>query len=255
MVATVHTIYYLGSKPTLGKILAWILKPFDKVLFVSERIQKEFVDTGLDVKKTAVFTYWADQSRFKPIDKQSARKVLHWNEEFTVLFVGRLIKEKGVSILVDAARRVGPGVRFVIVSSGTYQEFENMAGKDVPPSIEYVGPVQYDKLHYYYSAADLFVLPSQQREGFSRAVLEAALCGTPTLASNIGCLPDIVDPMIGELVDPPTAESFAKAIRHYVDHDQKLEQLNKRCAEYARVRFSANNAAVIEESFDTRRMN
>src|SRR5712691_6724226 len=78
MVATIHTIYYLGSKPTLGRILTWILKPYDKVLFVSERIREEFVGSGLDAGKTAVFTYWADQSRFKPMDKQRARKMLHW---------------------------------------------------------------------------------------------------------------------------------------------------------------------------------
>jgi len=247
-IATVHTIYYLNRKPQLGKIFAWILRSYDKVLFVSEGVRREFMCFGIDGSKTDVFTYWANHSRFKPLSKRKAKNMLEWNGKFIVLFVGRLIKEKGADVLVKTARLTDKDIFYAFITSGSHEEFRRSLGGNVPENVIYVGPVEYSKLHLYYNAADIFALPSQYREGFSRAVLEAALCGTPVVASSIGCLPEVVDPSIGRLVDPPTPESFAKVIEYYYTHHAELERLSRICAEYAQKHFTESNARVIEES-------
>jgi glycosyltransferase involved in cell wall biosynthesis len=248
MVATVHTIYYLNEKPLLGKIFALILKPYDKVLFVSEKIRREFMYFGVSSNKTAVLTYWADHARFKPLGKEEVKRELGYGGKFIVLFVGRLVKEKGIDVLVETARISDKNIFYAFITSGTFDEFKRVAGNDIPANVIFVGPVAYSKLHLYYNAADIFVLPSPLREGFSRAVLEAALCGTPVVASNVGCLPEVVDSSIGRLVNP-SPKNFTKIIDYYYNHQEELQKLSQTCAEYAQKHFTESNAKLVEESY------
>jgi glycosyltransferase involved in cell wall biosynthesis len=248
-VTTVHTTYYLDKRPLLRKIFAWILSSYDKILFVSHGIRREFVESGIDPAKAKVFTYWADGSRFKPMNKLECRKMLGLNCEFLVLFVGRLIREKGVHIFIETARMSDNRIKFVVVTSGSIEEFERMVGSDIPTNVIYIGPVEYSKLHLYYNAADLFILPSQYREGFSRAVLESALCGTPVVASKVGCLPEVVTEDVGILVNPPTPHAFHKVIEYFFNNDEALRNLSSKCSKYARKMFTEENAKIIEEAY------
>jgi glycosyltransferase involved in cell wall biosynthesis len=248
-VASVHTVYYLGSKPFLGKIFAWVLGSCDKVLFGSKGMKKEFTDSGLREDKTAVFTYWADVKRFKPLDKVKCKERLNWGGKFVVLFVGRLIKEKGVHVLIRAARMVDKNIHFAFITSGSYEEFQRFSRSPLPENIIYVGKVDYSILHNYYNAADLFVLPSPYREGFSRAVVESMLCGTPVIVSKVGSLPEVIRNQTGELVDPPTSEEFAKKIQYYFENPRRLRLMRSNCLRYAKERFSEKNAEIIEEVY------
>ncbi len=247
-VATVHTIYYLDTKPLVGRVFGWILQSYDKVLFASEKIRQEFVNFGVDRRKAVVFTYWADNSRFKPLVKRDAKKIVGWEDKFVVLFVGRLIKEKGADLLVEVARMANKNVFFAFVTSGSYAEFKKLIGGRVPSNVIFVGQVDYSRLHLYYNAADIFVLSSPHREGFSRAVLEAALCGTPVIASNVGCLPEVVDSRIGRLVDP-TPSNFLEVINYFYNHQDELLKISRTCAEYAQNHFTDSNAKLVEESY------
>ena len=244
--AVVHTIYFLETRPLVGRVFGWILRSYDKTLFVSNKIRKEFINFGVDYSKTNVFTYWADSSRFKPLVKKDVKKEVGWGDKFVVLFVGRLVKEKGVDVLVKAAQMTDKNITFAFITSGSYKDFKATVGGFVPSNVLYVGPVDYSKLHLYYNAADIFVLSSQNREGFSRAVLEAVLCGTPVIASHVGCLPEVVNCSIGKLADPPTAENFKKIIEYYYMNRDKLAVLSKACAEYGAKHFTEKNSLVIE---------
>jgi len=248
--ATIHTIYNLDTKPLVGKIFAWTLHSFDKILFVSCRIRDEFVNLGIASKKTEVFTYWADNLRFAKLDNNQAKTKIGWDGKFVVLFVGRLIKEKGVDVLVKAAQMTNKNISFAFVTSGSYEEFKKVVGGTIPSNVIYVGPVDYSLLHLYYNAADLFVLPSPNREGFSRAVLESILCGTPVIASNVGCLPEVVNSSVGRLVDPPTSKNFSKIIEYYYVNKKELDELSRACVIYAQKKFSENvNSGIVEKCY------
>lgn len=249
MVCTIHTIYYLHKKPLLRRIFSWILEAYDKVLFVSKGIKCEFMAYGLDPNKTKVFTYWADKSRFKSQEKQVCKHIVGWEGKFVCLFVGRLIREKGLDVLVEVARKTGKDIFFAVITSGKYEEFLRMIGEGLPKNIIYVGPVEYSKLNVYYSAADVLIVPSQVREGFARVVIEAALCGTPVIASKIGCLPEVVNSEIGELIDPPTADQFARRIEYYFYKRDTLAILSESCNKYALVNFTEDEASIVEQSY------
>jgi len=248
-VATMHTTYYLDKRPFLRRIFRWVLSSYDKILFVSHGIMHEFVKSGINPAKAKVFTYWADGGRFKPMNKLECRRMLGLNCEFLVLFVGRLIREKGVHILNEVARLSNGRIKFAVITSGSKKEFERMVGSELPNNMIYIGPVDYSKLHLYYSAADMLILPSQYREGFSRAVLESALCGTPVVASKVGCLPEVVTWDVGVLVDPPTPQAFHRVIEYFFNNREELHKLSARCSEYARRVFTEGNAKIIEEAY------
>ncbi|MDG7048007.1 MAG: glycosyltransferase family 4 protein [Nitrososphaerota archaeon] len=244
-VSSIHTIYNLDKHQILSKILVWIFGGYNSILFASKLMQKEFTKIGINQKKTKIFTYWANEKLFKPIPKEVAKKTLKWDDKFVVLFVGRLIKNKGIDVLIDIAKRSNNNIFYAIVTNANLDEFRRYINDDLPKNIIYVGPVEYSKLNNYYAAADIFILPSQHREGFSRAIIEASLCGTPVLASKVGNLPEEVNTKMGELVDPPTAISFLDKINYYYLNKAKLHSLSETCAKYAHSYFTSKNAKYI----------
>lgn len=253
-VASIHTVYDLKKKYLLGKIFSWILKSYDKILLVSEGAKEELLSFGLDLNRSAIFTYWANQEVFKPTEKSQCKKQVGWDNKFVVLFVGRLVKIKGAQVLVDAARKVDKNIFFAFIVTGTHEDFLEMVGQSkLDENIIYVGEIDYSILNLHYTAADILAVPSRY-EGFARVTLEAMLCGTPVLASNRGCLPEIINPEVGELVEPPTADEFARRIGYYYSHPERLKQLSNNCSKYAKKRFSKDNARVIEQSYYRRSM-
>jgi glycosyltransferase involved in cell wall biosynthesis len=248
-VASVHTTYNLDTRPVLGRIFAWILNSFDRVLVVSDNVKYELMRYGLDPKKVVVFTYWANQGVFRSLDKDECKKMVGWGDKFVVLFVGRLIEIKGAHVLVKAARMIDGNIHFAFITTGTYEDFLKIAGGRLSRNITHIGSVDYSKLNLYYNAADVLAVPSQYVEGFARVPLEAMLCGTPVLASNVGLLPEVVKSDVGELIDPPTPEEFARKITYYYKNPKKLRNLSENCVRYARKRFTTDNAKVIEKEY------
>jgi glycosyltransferase involved in cell wall biosynthesis len=249
-VASVHTVYDLDKKPFLGKIFCWILSSYDKILLVSEGARKELLQFGIDQKKVEIFTYWANQDKFRPLDKGVCKKQMGWENKFVALFVGRLIKIKGAKILIEAAKKTNKNINFAFIVTGKYEDFLKMVDQQIlDTNIIYVGKVDYSVLNLYYSAADVLVVPSQYKEGFARVNLEAMLCGTPVIASNKGCLPEIINPNVGELVEPSTADEFAKRIEFYYNNKTRLKWLSDNCQKYAKERFSEKNIEIIEKSY------
>jgi glycosyltransferase involved in cell wall biosynthesis len=245
-VVTVHTVYNL-SKPTLvGRILAFILNYHDAVLLCAEGALREMCIQGLDPRKSKVFTYWADQNLFKPLDKAECKRKVGWDDKFVVLFVGRLVRNKGAHILAEVARRVDKTIHFAFIVTGSYEDFLKMTRQTrLRENIIYVGKVDHSILNLYYNAADLLAVPSLH-EGFARVNLESMLCGTPVIASSRGALSEVFDSEVSELIEPLSVDLFAQRIQYYYDNRQKLETLSKKCLQYARARFTERNAEDVE---------
>jgi glycosyltransferase involved in cell wall biosynthesis len=104
-----------------------------------------------------------------------------------VLFVGRLVPEKGVDVLLRAFHRLGDCHRLVIAGDSSFtdgyvEQLHNLARDD--PRVIFVGYVYGATLAELYSNAAVFVNPSIL-EGLPLTVLEAASYGTPIVASDI----------------------------------------------------------------------
>lgn len=111
-------------------------------------------------------------------DRLASRKGLGWSEERPkVLYVGRLLPEKGIDLLL-AAR----STEFDLVFCGPGDV--SLLGVPLPPGVQHLPARPTDELLTVYHAADLVVVPSALREGFPLVIQEALACGVPVVTCH-----------------------------------------------------------------------
>jgi glycogen synthase len=144
-------------------------------------------------------------------------------DEQIAYYVGRIVHEKGVQVLVDAAPRVlreVPGMKFVVAGTGAYLAAvqERAASAGVADRFVFTGFIPDDVRDKLYEVADVAVFPSLY-EPFGIVALEAMALGCPVVAARTGGLAEFVRPHeTGILVTPSDAESLAWGILHTVQH-------------------------------------
>lgn len=125
------------------------------------------------------------------------------------LYVGRLSREKGVDVLVDAAR-LRPHVQFTIAGDGELREELAAAA---PPNVCFLGHVHRDVVPDLLAACRALVVPSVWYENCSLSILEALAAGVPVIGSDIGGIPEqVADGETGLSVEPGDPGSLAEAI-------------------------------------------
>lgn len=150
---------------------------------------------------------------------------------FTFLFVGRIVRDKGINELCEAFDKlskdhharlllVGPREnRFDPVSEHT------LVLIDTNPAIEYVGEKLSEELLPYYAASDCFVFPSY-REGFPNTVLEAGAMGLPCIVTNInGSREIIVENENGIIIPPQDTEALYDAMLRMMTDKKALSYM------------------------------
>ncbi|MCF8565737.1 glycosyltransferase family 4 protein [Alicyclobacillus tolerans] len=118
-------------------------------------------------------------------------------EEQIVLFVGRLVQEKGVHTLLEAAPKIlseQTNVKFVIVGTGPVEaELRDLAHRSgLGHKVHFTGFISDEERNHLFNIADLAVFPSLY-EPFGIVALEAIAAGTPVVVSDIGGLADVVE--------------------------------------------------------------
>jgi len=174
---------------------------------LQQRLARRFPRKAQSIR---VVPLGADLDRFtpvNPVERQVFRQLYRLKpEEFTVLFVGRVIPRKGVPVLiraVHALRRKLP-VRLLIAGRGKPAYIRRLKGlaRRLGVQVTFAGNIAHEEIHRLYQAADCFVCPSQRHEAFGLVNVEAMASGLPVIASNIGGIREIVASGVnGYLVD------------------------------------------------------
>ena len=165
------------------------------------------------------------------------------------LFVGRIMKEKGVDEFFAAAKTVkaelGEKVAFDVV--GFYEDaYKETVDQLVADGVINFHGFQTD-VHPFYEAADCVVLPSYH-EGMSNVLLEAAASGRPLITSDIpGCREAVEDGVSGYLCPAKDADALYEAMRRFVELPENCRgELGRRGRERMEQRFS--KTAVVAET-------
>lgn len=120
-------------------------------------------------------------------------------------FAGRLAPEKGIAVLLEAARLTGLPLRLA-------GDAAVLPGAALPPNVELVETSSRAELYAFYRRARALLVPSLWFETFPLVIGEAMSLGLPVIASRIGGLPEIVrDGSGGLLVAPGDARDLARA--------------------------------------------
>jgi glycosyltransferase involved in cell wall biosynthesis len=167
-------------------------------------------------------------------------------EERTVVYVGKLSREKGVHLLLAALERVE--ARAVVVGFGPARaELERSAG----PRVLFTGPLEHRHLRHLWPLADVSVTPSVFPEAFGMVAAEAAACGSPPLVARHSGLAEVAESL--EAAYPEEHRTLASFTPGDADDlARKLDAiLALPGAEWARLSASARSAAVERWSWET----
>lgn len=172
-------------------------------------------------------------------DQEGIRKHLGLPlQDKLVVFVGRLVKEKGLLELADAVSSMD-GVKAVFVGKGPLaKELSERAGA----SIILPGQVPNEQVRDYLMAADLFTLPSYS-EGMPTVVLEALALKVPVIATRVGGLPSLFSTYQHLLVEPRSTRQLKEAIHACLYENRWNEQVKNDLYEMVHTEYSSEHNA------------
>ncbi|MGF1491691.1 MAG: glycosyltransferase family 4 protein [Microcoleaceae cyanobacterium] len=178
--------------------------------------------------------YGLDTEIYRPHDPNTCKHMLGISPEKKVLiFAATSLKErrKGGDLLRDALQRLPESIRAEIVLLVLGHGGEEIADAIQVPTVN-MGYVSNDYLKsIVYSAADVFLFPTRA-DAFGLVAQEAAACGTPTVAFDIGGVSDIVRPGVtGYLAQPENSQDFCDGIVQLLTDDAARKRLNQQCRE------------------------
>jgi len=165
-----------------------------------------------------------------------------------LIFVGRLVAEKGLGELLAAFEILhseDANLSLLVLGDGQDRDiFERASEKrGIAESVHFLGWVAPEAVSDYLAAADIFILPSKF-EGQGLSIVEALLSETPVIATGTGGIPDIVeDRVTGILIDEATPEALARAVRLLADDPALRRKLGQAGCAHARAHFTRAKSA------------
>jgi glycosyltransferase involved in cell wall biosynthesis len=183
-------------------------------------------------------------------------------DPFNLLFVGRLVRRKGVDVLLNAATHLAddPRLRIHVVGEGPERvSLMNEAERlGVSGLVKFEGGVSSQRIAGFFEDCDALVLPaivteSGETEGLGVVLLEAMGYGKPVIASDAGGITDIViDDETGVLSPAGDAAALARAIRAAMDDPARMQRLSENGKVHAEREFGWDT--IVSRLIDTYHM-
>ncbi len=234
-----HTNYYYNR-------VAHVITP-SEAAFTS--LRRQSVNTPITIIPTG-------NPPVKEISRESARKMMGAREgEKALLYVGRISREKNITLLLDAVAQVMKNrsdTRLWMVGDGpdrlAAQKYARALG--IGDRVKYVGAVPREQVDMYYAGSDLFVFASTT-ETQGLVIGEAMTHGLPAIAARGGGASDnISDGETGIIVGSSVAQ-IADAIEHLLDNPNLLAQLGDNCREFSRSWTHAESCKRVLSVYDS----
>lgn len=215
-----------------------ILRQADSWVAVSEHLHRAMAEAGLPPSHIVTIPNGVDVARFTPQANEAAPRADLVTAP-RVIFVGRLVKEKGLPVLLQAwaktAQRLPAAVLHIVGGGPLEEELKLLA--------ECLGILSSVRFHGYQQAvlpflqsAHLFVLSSYV-EGLSNTLLEAMAVGLPVVATRISGSEDIITPGENGLLAPPgDATALAEAIVSVLEQPERAAAMGKRARQFVEQR-------------------
>lgn len=239
-VVTIHDLIHLKmpqyftllQRTYARSMLSHAIRHSGSIIAVSQKTKEDIIET-FGVKENDVFVvYNGIRPTFRRIDDQDAverfRKTNGLERPF-VLYVGNIKPHKNIPNLLAAfsEARSQLGHLDLVFAGGSClgdRSLLNQARQlKIAEAIRDLHQLSDHELVFAYNAAELVVLPSLY-EGFGFPALEAMACGTPTIVSNAGALPEIVGDA-AVVIEPSKPDSLAEAMRSLLSNPERRASL------------------------------
>ncbi|GMQ81653.1 MAG: glycosyltransferase family 4 protein [Rhodothermia bacterium] len=209
----------------------------DRFYAVSRFTRDVLIDQGVSSSNVIVLNNGTDPTKFFAEAAPRLRSQLGVEHSKIILTVSRLVRRKGIDVMIAALPRVlkhFPEALYVIVGKGP--EFARLKRLSyelgVDDSVLMIDQEIPDQLRAYYNACDVFVLPARQNsrdhEGFGIVLLEASACGIPVIGTHSGGIPDaVIDGATGILVPPDSEHELAEAVVQILSNSDLANRLGE----------------------------
>ena len=188
----------------------------DAVIAPSEYMKAKLVEGGWPKDEVVARKNFASREILERAKRGDDSSRASENPYF--LFFGRISKEKGIDVLVDAFRNVAADIpRWHLIVAGDGPERasleDSLVGDDISDRISFVGFKSGSALNDLISNAAFAVSGSRCRENMPYSVIESFAAGTPSVASRIGGIPELIcDGVTGFLCEPGVVSSMESGL-------------------------------------------
>lgn len=219
-------------------MIKYSLKNASQIMSVSNDLTEKVLRLGVKKEKIITIPRGVDFEKFSLLNKECCRKYLEvpLNKKI-ILYVGSLIKIKGVNTLVEAMKHLNedyPDLVLVILGSGVLVKKlkKQVEINNLKHVIKFYGQILHKDMPQWLNACDLLCLPSHN-EGTPTIILESLACGVPVVASNVGGIPEIIkNGKNGFIVNPKAPIELKKAILDCLQKEWDSEFLRRTVVDY-----------------------
>lgn len=225
-----------------------LIRDAEAFVVMSAAIRDEVLVAGIEPQRVAWIPHGIDTQRYRPAtpEERVALRSTHGlpRDARIVTYVGRLLRGKGLEALVDAC--AGLDSHLLLVGSGAGQSLsieaelrERVARGGLGSRVTFAGRV--DDVEDWLRASDLFAFPSVF-EALGLALIEAAACGLPAVASRTGGIVDVVaHGESGLLVEPGDPTALREALGALLRDPERRTALGRRARERVLARFEVRD--------------
>ena len=204
-------IHHWGARPAIAEQMLAAAGKASGLLAVSAALKADMAAMGMPAGKIRVHLTGADLERFRPLDREAAKRRLGV-EGPLIVAPGNLVPLKGHALAIEALAAL-PDSTLLIAGDGPERRAlaARIAQLGLGERARLLGAVPPESMPELLGAADLMLLPSE-REGLANVWVEALACGTPILIADVGGAREVIDrPEAGRLVERDPAEIAAAA--------------------------------------------
>lgn len=242
--STYHTalpqyVAQLTEDPAMEEIMwryvLWYYNQMDLVYVPSRAMGEELERKGIPKEKIQFYSRGIDNLRFHPSKRNGFFKQRYnlKDDVLKLLYVGRVSKEKNMTLIEDVFRRLcelRKGVHLVIIGEGPYHEEMKKRMSGLP--VTFTGFIEGEDLSQAYASGDIFIFPSTT-DTFGNVVLEAQASGLPVVVTDEGGPKEnLISGETGYVVPARDQEKFRRSLMELIDNPSLLQRMKKKAREY-----------------------
>lgn len=243
-----YNSHWLGERkyrPFVAKAGLWLSKRAEYIRAVSSDIQRKLVGKGLSPERVIYATPPVDPGSFLEVDRRGELALMR---EFnltpgrTFVFVGRLSKEKNISLILRAVRRLSgryEGLRLFIIGAGPEEKRLKLITSrlGISEHVIFLGYVPQREIRNYFRVS-CALLVSSHFEGTAKVLKEAALAETPAISTATSGTSDAIrGGETGLVLVRPDDAQFAEAMESLLRDPEEASLMGKRGRKYVLENF------------------